>query len=171
MNTLTLAATHTHTGNDHTHTLPTHTHPLSTSGNPDTVGLAVNVFTTPFSGSTHGHNLGTSEASSAATLSNTTPTHGSSAMQPSSRRAIIIKPDDANQKVPVDGIVLTFSSSYGAAENMQLMDGTGGTNDMDGRFFIGAQAAGDGGGTLGSTTHDHTTTAHSHTGGNHTQRS
>lgn len=114
-----------------------------------------------------GHSHGSTASSSAIiAIGSITITVDGVAAQPLSVRMIVIKPDDASQDVPDDAIC--FSDETTLPTGFKKTDGLNGTSDYDGRFVIGAAAAGNGGGLLGVATHSHSTTGHTHSAANHT---
>lgn len=78
--------------------------------------------------------------------------------------SIRLKPDDGNQKVPVDGVV--FCSKTKIEGNFRINDGTNGTVDMDGLFVRCPSAGADGGVTAGGPDHSHRA-AHTHVKNSH----
>jgi hypothetical protein len=107
----------------------------------------------------HSHSANNSASATITYQSNTVTVTGKEALPPY-MRVIVLKPDSAGEDLPPDA--LAFTDNETAPEKLSVADGTGGTVDLDGLFLLGAEPAGDGGATGGSTTHVHATT-HSHT--------
>jgi hypothetical protein len=155
--------THTHTTDPHTHTGIPHTHTFS-GGSRSGSGVWVsddppgmNIPAHP----DHGHNSETSY-SATITYQTTVVTLATTNAQPPYAKAIWIGPDDANQDIP-DGAGCFADTTDVLSEGFDKLDGTGGLPDWDGKYVLGADAAGDGGATGGTTTHTHTATTHTHT--------
>lgn len=143
---------HNHTGNTHTHNVtgPSVTPQFTSNRTRD-------IFGANRSAVTHGHVQVTSPTATI-TYQNDTTSTSSDAAKPPFTKAIVIKPDDALQDVPDDAVVLGQEVPTG----WNLTDGTSGTINLSTKFIIGADAAGDGSGTGGSSTHNHTIANHTH---------
>ena len=164
------AATHTHTYT-HTHIGDAHDHDISANEitslgtiNYPNHGLGAAVVAS----ATHSHPSYSSN-SNTATYTNTSPTITAGAMQPASFRVIWLQPNDATHDVPNGA--LTWTDLTSAPSGYRLADGTGGAPNIVDRFLIGAAAAGDGGGTVGSDTHTHAVADHLHARNTHTHAS
>ena len=159
--------THTHTAGAHTHTQGTHIHnPGNLGGSAgSTYVLSGAVFGYAVNGHTH-----TVADSGTATIKmqNTTPTISASSGAPPYTTAIIIKPDDGLQDIPVGCGAFADSELVTANSDWAICDGGGTTEDLNNQFILGADTGDDGGDTGGSLSHNHATVAHSHTEDTHT---
>lgn len=157
------AATHDHTATAHLHGGNSHTHSLTVggaaAGNDSPSGSANTV-----AQHAHTHAAATS-ASATETYQNTAVDIDVAAAPPPYFKVIVIKPDSQGTKVPVDGVALTDDTT--APGDFEITDGTGGTPQLGRRFLLGANAAGDGGGTGGIATHTHNSPAHTHAAAGH----
>jgi len=152
------AATHVHTSVAHNHTQSQHDHTLAVRGTSGSRVVAAGLVSAAV-GIAHGHNKSAPIAT--ATNQTATPTINATAAKPIFTRVIIIKPNDALQDIPVDGIVLANSDV--SDTDLKITDGLNSTTDLDGDFLHGMTTGGDGGGTGGSANHNHTSPAHNHT--------
>jgi len=150
---------HIHTQN---HALIGVAHTHSVSGASVTPGFTMtrksNIFGSTVSALTHGHNASTS-ASTTITYADDSTSLSSFEADPPFVRAIIIKPDTGDKLIP-DG-AFCFTDQAEAPTGFDIT-GSGGTTDYSEKFILGALAAGDGGGTGGSTTHTHDDISHDH---------
>lgn len=154
----------THTGNAHSHTFSA----ASASGTTVVVN-APGVSPTQSAQDVHTH---TSLSSNSRTIvyGSVVGNVDSATAQPPFVRVIVLKPDDGNQNIPDDCVCWTDETSL--PTGFVKTDGNGGTPDLDGKFVLGAVAAGDGGGTGGSATHLHPDgTGHYHVPSAHSHRS
>lgn len=147
-----VADAHTHTGDVHTHTTPS---AAAASGTRNTNAGVTAAFA--IAGHTH---AATITATRTLSYNTSVVSLGTDTAQPAHMKVILIKPDDSFQEMP-DGSVGFFASTS-IPTGFQKTDGTGGAVDLSERFLLGADAAGDGGGTGGSETHTHVASAHLH---------
>jgi len=161
------STTHTHTAGAHTHIGNTHYH-LHGNLSPSLGTTVVQSWTiVGYAGISHTHTV-TNSGSTIITYQNTTVTINTVNNAPPFMRAIIIKPDDGSQDIPVDCIAFADSSKVSSNSDWLIADGNGGTEDLDERFILGMTVGGDGGGTGGNNIHGHTTVDHNHTEDTHT---
>lgn len=152
--------THTHTSPQHNHSSPTHVHTQSGGTGTGSSFLSVTNKTSAALLS-HSHIQNNSGADTSG-VNFTAVTFTSDVMDQPFVKVIVIQPDDNNQTIPDDGIVL---ADRDLSASLTLADGDGGTpTGFDGaRYLLGADTAGDGNGIGGDETHNHTSPAHTHT--------
>lgn len=150
---------HLHPIPDHDHPGVAHKHAISGS---TVTGITTNVSgivsVMLYSNPQHGHvaqdsNETTINYQDATGLS----TDATSGHDPPFIEAIIIKPTDASQQLPVSAVGLWDDAT--TPNGYQFANGGNGSPDMRNRFIRGAPALADGGGTGGTSTHSHTDTA------------
>src|SRR4030065_854455 len=152
--------THTHTTSSHNHTI-SHTHVSATSNQATgsiTAGTASHLDLDP---TTHTHTTGTISATTDNSGGATPSTSGTTSNDPAYLSVIWITPTTTDTGIP-DGALAMF--------NTTPLPGSWAiyTNSQD-RFLKGAVSSGDGGGTGGTATHNHTGEgSHTHTS-NHTR--
>ena len=161
------SATHTHDSPAHGHTQDAHSH----SGNTNAGGAAsTNVSSWinqpyAFSVSNHVHSLTTS--STTATNQTATVTVNTASNDPSYYKvAPIIDNTSYGVKYPANSLI--FWGQPTLPLGWSLCDGSDGTPDLRNKFLKCVDSAENPGGTGGSATHTHTTTAHNHTQDTHT---
>lgn len=154
-------STHSHTTPGHTHHINSHSHTVGGStgtSNANTTSARFNGASQAQADQPHSHtrqaNTGTGGA---ATSGSDAPGTDAANNIPAAREVIFIESDGTPTAFPVG--VLAYSAE----------DITGWTDDAttSGRYLRGAAAAGNGGATVGSNTHQHTVASHSHTGVTH----
>lgn len=161
------SATHTHTSPAHTHTQNSHTHPVSLT-TPATAAIPYSLGgITQIASAFHSHS-GTS-ASVTAVNQNATVTVNTASNDPPYYEVIFLKSNGTNDIA--DDMIGIWDTATPPA-NWQECNGTSSSPDLRGKFLQGAAAAGDAGGTGGSSdSHTHTTVAHNHTQNSHTHGS
>ncbi len=157
------ATTHTHTSSSHTHAIAAHTHTFTTGARSN--HAANRAPTGLLSRKEHTH-TGTSGAASGGTTDGTAVTYAAFSNNPPYYEVIFIKA--ASTSVPNDSIILWNQSSAPSNTSFKVTDGTASTVDLNGKYIKSAAAAGNAGGTGGTTTnthsinHTHTTNTHTH---------
>lgn len=155
------AASHSHTTPGHVHQIAAHSHTVGGStgtSNANTTSARFNGASQPQADQPHSHSrpAGTGTSGPYNSGSNNPGTNSANNL-PLTREVIWVASDgaQANYAVGVLGWATEAVSGW--------------TNDASsaGRFLKGAAAAGNGGASLGTTTHTHAVGAHSHTGVNH----
>lgn len=150
------SATHNHTSAAHLHSIASHTHTAGTAGMV-TVGQTARNTGGAITSATSGHTHTTPTSTATAPNTDTAvATWAAVASDPANFVVIFIESDGTPTKFPTGAIVL---GNDGVAPPIGAQH-TGSKN----RFFKGAAAAGDGGGTGGAATHAHGGVAHNHTG-------
>lgn len=150
---------HTHTGDPHSHVQPALGPSLFGLINLGGLGNAVSV-----ANHKHTHNASVTQDATI-TYQNTVATIQTTGALPASIKFILIKPDDGNQLIPVDGIALSDDPTV--PTNFFVTDGNNGTTDLDDFYLLGADVGGDGGAGVGSSSHFHNSNLHNHTANNH----
>lgn len=152
---------HSHTTPSHGHQIGAHSHAVggnTGTSNSSTTSARFNGASRPQADQPHSHARPSGTGSSAAFFSGaTSPGTGAANNTPPALDVIWIKSTGSQANYPAGCVGWSTESvsgwdTYGAAS---------------GRFLKGAVAAGNGGGTSGSSTHNHTVASHAHTGGNH----
>jgi len=153
---------HTHTVDNHSHSGGSHVHSIESSTATGSMNSAQTNKAYPIAAPTivHHHRTFDSAAATVTTATDGSETTDAQNMQPPYVKAILIKPDDSSQEIPDDAIC--FTDEIAAPTGYHATDGLGGTTDYNGKFVLGADAAGNGGGTGGSATHTHQSTSHYH---------
>ena len=157
------AVTHTHTSS-HLHAGNAHTHTIGTTQPSGGSTVAANTQDPPSANATvsgldsHTHS-NVNSASATVNAGSKSLITTAVAMQPPFVRHIIIQPT-ASADIPSAAVVFFDSSAIPTGYN--LCDGTSGTTDLNDCYILGAVAAGDGGGTGGTSTHGHAFTPHTH---------
>lgn len=144
---------HQHPGNDHSH-----------SSWPAFAAKMGDLFLASSSGfehswDNHGHNVATVSASSATTSGSGGPGNYSAATTEPASLAVIFIASDGTRGIPPDAIFF-FPGAAPA--------GTTAYANASNRFWKGATAAGDGGGTADTSSHTHTSPSHDHSQPAHT---
>ena len=153
-------STHTHASASHTHTEPSHTH--NGTSNVQVGGtyyITNGNFGNVASGHVHTHSF-TTGAVAGPTSGGHDESWGTSAMEPPYYEVIYISSDGDGDGFPDDCIV--YYDNATDPDNW-----TQHSASVD-KYFRGATAGGNGGGTGGNATHQHQIGAHTHSIGNHT---
>lgn len=153
------SSTHTHA---HRHSMGAHTHSYTSGSASGTVTDAGAGGGSPGSITIHDHGNPTSGSTIANTGDHSTGT-GSVAL--SHVRVIIIEAD-GTASIPAGA--LAWYNGASAPTNWITSNGVSGSPDMSGRYWRGAAAGGDGGGTGASSSHTHSVGSHTHTENSHT---
>lgn len=155
------AATHTHTIPSHAHTIAAHSHSVGGStgtSNSSTTSARFNGASQPQADQPHSHTRPSSTGTAGASTSGSaTPSVASANNAPVSLDVIWIKSNGAQPNYPAGVLGWATESVSGWVNHAPSA----------GRYLKGAAAAGNGGGTAGSTGHVHAIGAHSHTGTSH----
>lgn len=155
------ATSHSHTTPNHGHQIGAHSHAVggnTGTSNSSTTSARFNGASRPQADQPHSHARPGATGSSAAFFSGaTSPGTNAANNMPPALDVIWIQSAGDQANYPSGCVGWSTESisgwnTYGAA---------------GGRFLKGAAAAGNGGGTSGASTHNHTVNAHTHTGGNH----
>lgn len=153
------AATHTHTIPSHAHTVGAHSHTVggnTGTSNSSTTSARYNGASQPQADQPHSHGRPSATGTAAAfTSGSATPGTGAANNAPPALDVIWIKSNGAQPSYPA-GILGWATESVSGWTNHAASAG---------RYLKGAAAAGNGGATSGSTSHNHSTAAHSHTAG------
>jgi hypothetical protein len=154
-------ATHSHTTPGHTHTVNGHDHALggnTGTSNTSTTSARFNGASETQADQPHSHSRpARTGASSNFTSGSSAPGTNSVDNLPPTREVIWIDSDGARTAFPADALAFARETISGWER-----DAT-----SNGRFLKGAATAGNGGASVGSSTHTHTVDAHTHTGSTH----
>lgn len=157
-------ATHTHPMPSHNHSGASHSH-TGTTGNAGTLNIDSDSGITALVEQPHNHPESTDSVVPGVSDS-ISGTYDAATSEPPFFRVIFIKSDGTPSGIP--NAAVAYFNSTTLPTGWRATDGVAGAPDMRGRFWKGAVAAGDGGGTGGtSDSHTHTIPTHSHTGGLH----
>ena len=157
------STTHTHSSTAHGHTQNTHSH-TNTSGTGGNTKTGQEGSTTVAHGG-HTH-TGTTSSDIATNQTNAITTDTASNDPPFHKVAPIIDNSIAGVKYPISSLILWFQTTLPLG--WSLCDGTGGIEDLRGKFLKYVNAAENPGATGGSATHTHTPNSHTHTQNGHT---
>lgn len=156
------STSHTHTTSSHTHTIGSHSHSVGGStgtSNSSTTSARFNGASKAQADQPHSHTRPSSTGSHGSfTSGSSSPGTDSADNAPPSLDVIWIISDGAQASYPIGAVGWSTESVSGWSTY----------SSANGRYLRGAVAAGDGGGTDGSSTHTHSVSSHSHSGSSHT---
>jgi hypothetical protein len=154
-------ASHSHTLPGHAHTIGAHSHSVggsTGSSNASATSARFNGASQPQADQPHTHSRPSATGSAGPFTSGTTAPGTSAANNlPPTREVIWIQSNGSQPQYPTGILGWATESVSGWVDDVS----------SSGRFLRGAAAAGNGGASTGSSTHDHTVNAHTHTGVNH----